>query len=411
MADVQPPPDLPQEAANAAPFALTPALAGGQEPINYNNRTGQSLYSQATNTLTYLFTGKDSSLPAFLQAIRDRSDAAGWDDIFQITIDVAADGAEIQRNLLTHYGEINLDQVRENATEDYIGLPVRNAQISHQIYQALRKSVSTDVNERMVTESAKFYINGHPDGPSFLKTMIDIYFVKTNATTTTIRLKIADTHLIIAEHEFNIDSFNTELNAYVQQLAANGNQTEDLFAHLTRAYRTVPDKQFHAYIMVQINSHNDGTNEIDATQLMDRAKTKYDELKEANTWMQKDETEQQLVALTAQLQQVQSKNRQLQKKLKGDKPKGKDKAKSNKANSDNKWAWKDRKPPAGSPHTKTFEGRDYHWCPFHEKWTIHKPEDCRLNLANKGKKTSTDDRPSTDAVNLTAALEQDALWQ
>ena len=44
---------------------------------------------------------------------------------------------------------------------------------------------------------------------------------------------------------------------------------------------------------------------------------------------------------------------------------------------EDKWAWKLNPPKAGQRHTKTFEGKSYHWCPKHNKWTIHKPEECR----------------------------------
>lgn len=296
-------------------FAIAPALHGAEHPIDYSTRTGQNLYAQATAPLPYIFEGKNSSLPAFLQAVRDRSDASGWDDIFAITTN-DHQGEQVTRNLLTQYGEITLEDVRANAVTDYIDTPVRNAQISHQIYQCLRKSITTEVNDRLVTEAEHFYIGDFPDGPSFLMTLINVYFVKTYATTTNLRLKISDAHLLIAQHEYNIDIFNTEINGYIQRLASNGETTEDLFAHLTKAYKLVPDKEFQAYIRERIDGHNDGTNILTTTQLMDRAKAKYDSLIASESWMTQDETEKQLVVLTAQLQQVQMKNKALQKQLK-----------------------------------------------------------------------------------------------
>ena len=140
-------------AAVAAPaFALAPALINPNQPLDYSTRAGQNLYASATAPLPYTFNGRESSLPAFLQAISNRSATAGWDNIFMITIGNDAAGAAIQRHLLTQYGEITIENVRNDAAVDYIGQQVRNAQISHQIHQCLTRSISAEVTERMVTE-------------------------------------------------------------------------------------------------------------------------------------------------------------------------------------------------------------------------------------------------------------------
>ena len=134
-------------AAQPPPFALAPALVRAGNPIDYSTYAGQHLYTAARNPLPYTFTGQESSLPAFLQAIHDRASQAGWDDIFQITIGNDAVGNAITRDLLTHYGEISLKHVHNDAALDYIGQQVRNA-------QCLKSSINEDVTERMVTEIA-----------------------------------------------------------------------------------------------------------------------------------------------------------------------------------------------------------------------------------------------------------------
>ena len=106
----------------------------------------------------------------------------------------------------------------------------------------MKKSISANITERMVTETTCFTIDGTADGPAFLMTLIQIFFVQTKAQPSLLCLKISQAYLLIEEHEWNIDSFNTEINAYVQKLSANGKTMEDLFAHLQRAYRLVPDK-------------------------------------------------------------------------------------------------------------------------------------------------------------------------
>ena len=406
----------------AAPFALAPALAGANAPIDYSTGAGQAIYADATSVLPYTFEGSDSSLPAFLQAIRDRSDRAGWDDIFTITVGQDANNNNIDRHLLTQYGEINLSHVRSNAIADYAGQHVRNAQISHQIYQCLRKSISKDVSERLVTETDSFYINGSPDGPSFIMTLIETYFVKTNATPSNLRIKLSEAHVLITELDYNIDKFNTELNSYVQKLSANGERTQDLFAHLTKAYKLVPDKAFQQYIRAKIDTHNDGTANLSTVQLMAFAKKKYDELMEDKVWMLKDETEQQLIALTAQLQQIHKSNRPKPAKLRNSASSSnyheakvisapKKPSASTMTSKQDKWAWKSIAPKSGAPTKKTVSGKPYFWCEFHRKWTLHKPDDCRLNPNAKDKlktkpKDSSNANPSA-TVGLSAILSED----
>lgn len=375
-------------AANAAavpvvpPFALAPALLNQAQPWDYSTREGHSIYKGACAPLPYKFEGKKSSLTAFLLAVRTRAEQYGWQDIFEITIGQDANGANINRNLLTHYGEITLEQVRADA--DYIGTPSRNAQMSHQMFQCLHSTVDKESSDRMVTEQAKYLITDVPDGPSYLRTLIDTFFINTDAKPTHIRLKIAEAYNIIAEKDYNIDVFNTEINGYVQQLHALGTTTQDLFAHLTKAYKQVPDKAFKTYISNKIDDHDDNTHRLTAEQLMDLARAKYDEMVEDNIWMLQDDADKQLVALTAQLEQVEIQNKGLQSKLqrnfkRKDAPskQGKRNWRKGKGNANNdKWKWKEIPPKPGQKN-KTFEGKTYNWCIHHERWTLHTSSACR----------------------------------
>ena len=390
----------------AAPFALAPALVGNQQPIDYSTRAGQTLYSSAIYELPYLFEGKKSSIQGLLQAVRDRSASSGWTDIFDITIGQDNAGNDIFRNLLTQHGEITLEQVRANAQADYIGQPNRNAQVSQQIYQCLRRSISQDVSDRLVPEEASFYFGDIPDGPCLLATLIKLFSIQTSATNTQLRLKISDAYIFIAELEYNVDAFNAEIETYIKKLAANGETTEDLFAHLTKAYKTVPDKEFHNYITARIDAHNDGTTVLTTKQLMSKAKSKYDELVESNTYMQEDETVKKLVALTAQLQQmeIKAKNWKKNKDDKKNNNKGKSKDKKKK---DDLWKWKKVAPKSGESKTKQVKGKTYNWCAHHTAWTLHKESECRLNR-NTGNEDHPD--PSDDPQSLQSILEQEGAF-
>ena len=92
----------------AQPFALTPAMVGGNLPIDYTTRSGQSLFNNGIAPLPFTFDGKPESLQPWIQAFRDKAGSNGWDDILTITVGHDAQGNNIERNLLTQFGEISL---------------------------------------------------------------------------------------------------------------------------------------------------------------------------------------------------------------------------------------------------------------------------------------------------------------
>ena len=154
-----------------------------------------------------------------------------------------------------------------------------------------------------------------------------MYSVRTTEASVTVRTKIVWSHIIIAEPAYDVDSFNTLVESLVKKLAANGEQTEDLFAHITREYKNIPDAKFHPYITAHIDNHNDGTSILSSKDLMNKAKAKYGEILENKAWMQQGENEKQLVALTAQIQQVDIKNQSLTRRV-ANKPTDKDNPKT-----------------------------------------------------------------------------------
>ena len=113
------------------------------------------------------------------------------------------------------------------------------------------------------------------------------------------------------------------------------------------------------------------------------AENKYASLVERGMWGGQSEEQKQIIALTTTISQLQN-SMKIKKQPRGDagKKKGKDKdnkGKSgkakNKGKNDKKWAWKTI-PPSNGETTKKFGGKDYHWCPHHEAWTLHTPSEC-----------------------------------
>jgi hypothetical protein len=58
----------------------------------------------------------------------------------------------------------------------------------------------------------------------------------------------------------------------------------------------------------------------------------------------------------------------------GNNKKGKGKGKPR---MENQPTWMSVPPKNGEKQHKTVEGKDYHWCPNHNRWTRHKPSECK----------------------------------
>ena len=101
------------------------------------------------------------------------------------------------------------------------------------------------MSDSLVTEADAFQIMGQSYGPDFLMTLIDVYNVRTTATSSTICTKISESHLLIAELEYDVDSFYTLIESLVKKLADNGEHSEDIFAHIAPSYKKIPNTEFH----------------------------------------------------------------------------------------------------------------------------------------------------------------------
>lgn len=385
--------------AEEPPFALAPALINPDAYLDYSTRYGQSLYTTATAPLPRKFDGKPANVLPFLQTVADRAASSGWEAI--LTINVGGDDPN-WKDLLTEYGQIQLQDIIENAEDGYIGQPVRSAQASHQLYQCLTHSITEELGQRMVTRVEDYTIEGVPDGPAYLKVLLDLSMVETPATIRQLRenlLRLEDK--IEDTFKSNIVDFNQYVSVQLRHLAARGETTHDLLNSLLTAYLRVNDNNFKKYIMSKKDDHDDGTTPLSPERLMFLAKSKFESLEQEGKWLTPDEATQQIIAMTAELETLRKQvknasastskphtkrgkpsNYKEQRDKEGkykkatssqghrpSKPKGRD---------GDKWAWKDVPPKTGEAKVKNTNGKKYHWCHHHKRWTLHKPEECNL---------------------------------
>ena len=369
-------------AAQPPPFALAPSLVNVNQPIDYSTRYGQSLFDKATEKLTIIFDGKPEHVMPFLQALDNRSRTAGWADIMEMRVGVDAAGDPMHMNLISSFPQITLATISLNALNDYVGQQTRNAQSAVQMYNCLAASITDEVAQKLIPFTEDYTVGGIFDGPCFLKVILDTCLTETAATTRLIRENLMNLSPKMAEYDNNVEDFNNYVLLQLRLLSARGETTHDLMNALLTAYKSVPDKEFGRYIVDRETAFDDGRENMNADGLLQLAFNKYKLLSDQGKWLQMDASDAKLVALTAQLEELKKNNSNLQHCLKRPefkKAKPDDKKKKVKRDNDDKWKWKSIKPREGAPTTKKVNNKTYHWCIHHQKWTLHKSDECRMH--------------------------------
>ena len=82
--------------------------------------------------------------------------------------------------------------------------------------------------------------------------------------------------------------------------------------------------------------------------------------------------------------------------------KSKDKEKEKPKNKKPDWMLKP--PGKNDPKKKRVDGKDYHWCPYHQAWTRHSPEECRLNPKHQSGGNKKGSKEGGKASKLAKAL-------
>jgi hypothetical protein len=188
----------------------------------------------------------------------------------------------------------------------------------------------------------------------------------------------------IATVDSNNEIFNQYVKTQLAGLKARG-ETNDLLTNLFKAYLNVSDEAFVCYIELKKIAFEDG-QDIKPDALMSLALNKYATLKQQGKWKALTPTDEKLVALLAQFNEIKDKNLKLSKALKKAlKSKGKEKGSKSKKDKKNKQnqEWKKIPPKDGEAKQKSVGKNTYHWCDKHKAWTVHKPEDCRLSEAEE----------------------------
>ena len=342
-----------------------PALPPGiiispwQGDIDLSTKQGKALWDEGIKPIESKFNGQGKDLVRFLALVSNQVSKCFWQDIVTVN----------NKNLLTQYGEITKNEM-ETARAARRMAPITTLaearpQINalmmfHFIYDSLGPLPQKKLNTRLAEIDQ--------DGPLLLKLVLDDTFIATNASTFTIKEQFYDLHL--KKYKWNVQFLNQDVREKCADLKAAGHASHetDLIIALFRAYSTSTNEEFKNAVLYWKNEWN-AQAYTTAEELMTRADAKYVELRSMGTWGRKSGTDDQIVALTARVDQLATVNEA-----------------SNNNNSQNQD--KKKKTPQwkfdrtlSTANTLERDGKTYHWCtgPGHKgraMWTIHKPGTC-----------------------------------
>ena len=206
-----PPPPVVPAAPPLVPAAPPPpaiALGPGRSHavLNFDDPTTGStatkLYNKAIAPLEVKFDGEADNLAVFLASVRDRARRFNWHRLITVPID---DGTT--RNLLTHYGQVSLENTRTHATA-YINTPTRDAQDNDMFYYFLSDSLTNDFRATVLLYTDVYTVTNVPVASALLKQIIILTRVDNPASTMHIRETLIESKQKLLLLKGDITEFN-----------------------------------------------------------------------------------------------------------------------------------------------------------------------------------------------------------
>ena len=149
-------------------FALGPGRSHAVLSFDDPNTSGMAtkLYNKEIAPLEAKFDGETDNLAVFLASMRDRARRFNWHRLLTVPID---DGTT--QNLLTHYGQVSLDNTRAHAVP-YVKTPTRDAQDNDMFYYFLADSFTNEFRTTVLLYSKTYTVTNVPVASALLKQII-----------------------------------------------------------------------------------------------------------------------------------------------------------------------------------------------------------------------------------------------
>ena len=270
-----PAPQPPPPAGPAPPvpaFVLGPGRSHAIPNFDDPNTgaTATKLYNKAILPLEGKFGGEADNLAVFVASVRDHARHFNWQWLITVPIN---DGTT--RNLLTHYGQVSLDNTRTHAMT-YVNTPTRDAQDNDMFYYFLADSLTTDFRTTVLLYADVYTMANVPVASALLKQIIILTRVDNPASTMHIWEMLIELKSKLLQLIGNITEFNQWVRKQMGHLHVREQEAVDLLYYLWKAYKAAPDDEFMVYIKDLKSQCDDGRATFTVEDLMVQAENKYE---------------------------------------------------------------------------------------------------------------------------------------
>ena len=435
-------------------FALTPGQHNPAAFLDYGTRGDTAKYNQAAAALPVIFDGEPDGVLDFSENIENRGIESGWyEPAANVMVVNCARPAvppmvgivNFAFDILTAFEQVSEEEC-EAHVRTYHVMQTRQAQNDVQFYYCVWNSLNDSSRSKILTESRRYVLNGIPSGVMLFKVLMVEILIDTRAAATMVRQRLAHLDTYMVSVAYDVSKFNLYVKQQRKMLARRGESSHDLLNYLFEAFEVVDDSDFRQHIKRKKDDYEEGAD-MTPDGLMATALNKYQTLLDKKAWRQKSTEQQQIVALTSSVKQLKDGNLELSKALKKIKSNksspstGKASSQSSTTSSSNtgtgggggggngsnnsgsgkggnrgnrspvdytdpKYAWKKVPPESGKPTTITKNKKEYHWCPHHKLWCLHKPDECKLKGgASHQANSAVTTQEEKDTVNLVTAVQ------
>ena len=295
-------------------------------------------------------TREADNLAVFLASVSDRARRFNWQWLITMPI-----GDGTTRNLLTHYGQVSLENTRAH-TMTYVNTPTRDVQDNNMFYYFLADSLTNDFRTTVLLYTDVYTMANVPITSTLLKQVIILTRVDNPASTIHIREMLIESKSKLLLLKGNITKFNQWVRKQMGRPHACEQEAVDLLYYLWKAYKAAPDDEFVVYIK-DLKSHcDDGQATFMAEDLIVRAENKYEArlLDEENIWGKPTEDQEKIVAMTAEINSLKKAHgstaapkpakQKTSGKTQANKKAQPKKTKEQKKKTNEKWTWKNKPP-------------------------------------------------------------------
>ena len=393
---------LQQQQQGPVRFAVNPAAHttgildfGKKKDAIHQQKASESVYADASDRYT-LHSEKTQN---FLNRIQDRSRDKSISVIdVPATADQIGVANPITKNFCEKHGELSTEHIRA-FVQSYIGQESRAAQDDDILKSVIKNSLTEKAYQTIVSDRSAFTVNGVESGLLLLKVVLEEASVQTAQDPELLRTQLSQAKQYFVKFKYDVPEFSEWVKTTVGKLHQQGEDTQDLRAHLFTALKSSNDPEFNKYITDQSDYIRDNpSEEYSWKKLLSRARSKYDALQLDKLNGSAPEADDPILALTSQIKEHTKIINKLQKKNQ-DLSKSHHAGSNGKRNSGNGKKGKDKglfqpfpkslrtmDPPADHSVPKKIDGVNYYYCAKHRKWGKHLTKDCRLDAEDSGSK-------------------------